>query len=189
MLRSIVHQLLEAEPTLYNKSISIFRSKAQLHQQGDWQWRQSELKEYLNSVVQQPPPRPLLLLVDALDECDESEVRDVVAFLESLSITASQNGIPVRICLSSRHYPTIRMNKALELIVEANINHERDIANYIGGKLRVRDTGIEYEIQRRAEGVFLWVVVVVSLLNKAYDEGRIEAMRKCLEEEIGRAHV
>ncbi|KAF1809475.1 hypothetical protein P152DRAFT_516655 [Eremomyces bilateralis CBS 781.70] len=35
---------------------------------------------------------------------------------------------------------------------------------------------IEDEILRRANGIIMWVVIVVSLLNKAYDEGRIEAM-------------
>jgi len=63
-------------------------------------------------------PKPLLLLIDALDEYDELEVRQVVSFLELLSINAVSAEIPLNICLSSCHYPNIGMKKALELIVE-----------------------------------------------------------------------
>jgi hypothetical protein len=63
-------------------------------------------------------PKPLLLLIDALDEYDELEVRQVVSFLELLSINAVSAEIPLNICLSSCHYPNIGMKKTLELIVE-----------------------------------------------------------------------
>lgn len=75
--------------------------------------------------------RPLLLLVDALDECDESDVRDVVGFLESLSTYAARNKVPLQICLSSRHYPHIGIDKVVELAVERSPDHRRDIAKYI----------------------------------------------------------
>ena len=41
---------------------------------------------------------------------------------------------------------------------------------------------MESEIATKADSVFLWVVIVVSLLNRAYDEGRVEKMQKVLEE-------
>jgi hypothetical protein len=74
------------------------------------------------------------------------------------------------------------MKKVLELIIERNTSHNMGIAKYLGEKLRIRDINIEDKIFRKANGIFLWVVIVVSLLNRAYDEGRIEAMRKTLEE-------
>ncbi|KAK8038561.1 hypothetical protein PG993_006972 [Apiospora rasikravindrae] len=181
MLRSIVYQLLQDDDGLYERFVPSFREKQRTSREGDWQWRPSELQGFIRSVVQQPRSQPLLLLVDALDECDESEVRDVVEFLESLSVDASRDSGPLQICLSSRHYPSIRMKRALELTVEKSLDHQNDIAKYIGEKLQVREAEIETEIKRRAEGVFLWVVIVVSLLNRAYDEGRVEAMRKTLE--------
>ncbi|KAK7906364.1 hypothetical protein PG985_016370 [Apiospora marii] len=181
MLRSIVYQLLQDDDGLYERFVPSFRAKQRTSRERDWQWRPSELQGFIRSVVQQPRSQPLLLLVDALDECDESEVRDVVEFLESLSVDASRDSGPLQICLSSRHYPSIRMKRALELTVEESLDHQNDIAKYIGEKLQVREAEIETEIKRRAEGVFLWVVIVVSLLNRAYDEGRVEAMRKTLE--------
>lgn len=41
---------------------------------------------------------------------------------------------------------------------------------------------MEVEITKRANSVFLWVAIIVSLLNKAYDKGRVEAMWRMLEE-------
>ncbi|KAJ0114164.1 hypothetical protein J7T55_007999 [Diaporthe amygdali] len=182
MLRAIVYQLLKNDDTLYECFVPSFREKQRINQEGNWQWRQSELQEFILFVAKQSRSRPLLLHVDALDECDKSEVRAVVNFFESLSIHAFPNNGSLRICLSSRHYPSIQMKKALELTVEKNPDHETDIAKYIEEMLRVSDAEMEAEIRKRAEGVFLWVVMVVSLLNKAYDEGRTEAMRKTLQD-------
>jgi hypothetical protein len=121
MLRSIIYQLLEAEFTLYERlyrtTASALRNKNRL---GDWKWGQSELKEIVRAAVKQPRTQPLLLLIDALDECDESEVRDVVKFLDSLS----RDALPLKICLSSRHYSTITMAKALELWIEDSVDHQ-----------------------------------------------------------------
>ncbi|KAI1176299.1 ankyrin repeat-containing domain protein [Nemania sp. FL0916] len=43
-------------------------------------------------------------------------------------------------------------------------------------------TSIHEEIIQKAEGIFLWVVLVVAMLNKAYDDGRDEAAQAVLEE-------
>ncbi|RYP04574.1 hypothetical protein DL764_004382 [Monosporascus ibericus] len=182
MLRSIAYQVLDKDVMLYEHFIPIFRGKRRIYREGDGEWQQSQLKEFVHSVLEQRQPRPLLLFVDALDECNEQAVRDVVGFLESLSIHAVQAGFELRICLSSRHYPNISMKKTLELTVEKSKEHRRDIATYVREKLRIRDYAIEAEIQKKADGIFMWVVIVVSLLNKAYDEGRIEAMQKTLQE-------
>ncbi|KAF1809928.1 ankyrin [Eremomyces bilateralis CBS 781.70] len=188
MLRSIVHQLVDKEAMLYENFASIFRERQRIHT-GDWEWRQSELKEFILSEIRQWKSKPLVLLVDALDECNEVDVWDVVGFLELLSIYAVRFGAPLRICLSSRHYPSVRVKRSLELTVEKSENHQEDIARYIKERLTKEDDDdiedledIEDEIGRRANGIFMWVAIVVSLLNKAYYEGRMEVMRKTLEE-------
>ncbi|KXJ90427.1 hypothetical protein Micbo1qcDRAFT_120035, partial [Microdochium bolleyi] len=183
LLRSIVHQLLQTDDEVYNLFAPLFREKQMFGQESSWQWRLSELQEFVRSVVRtRSCSRPLLFLVDALDECDESDVRAVVDFLGSLSIQAFWCGCPLRICLSSRHYPRIKMDKVVELVVERCPKHQADVVKYIRDQLRIRGTKMETEILERAESVFLWVVIVVSLLNKAYDEGRVEAMRRTLED-------
>jgi len=179
MLRSIVYQLLLTDNALYEQFRPYYLTASL---EGDWQWRQSELQEFIRRVVTQPLSKPILILVDALDECIESDVRDVVKFLESLSIFASLAKTQLKICLSSRHYPTITMRKAVQLIVENSTDHEIAISKYINESLTVSDADIISEIRRKANGIFLWVAIVVSMLNKAYDEGQVEAMWRTLEE-------
>ncbi|KAK6189312.1 hypothetical protein LQW54_013392 [Pestalotiopsis sp. IQ-011] len=182
MLRSIVYQLIREHKTLYESFVPVLREKQRISQEGNYQWRASELKEFIRSASKLLQPRPLFLLVDALDECNDFEVREVVSFLESLSISAARDKVPLKICLSSRHYPKISINKVLEVVVKTNKGHQTDITRYITRTLQECEADLGTEIERRAGGIFLWVVLVVTLLNKAYDEGRVEAMRKTLEE-------
>ena len=184
MLRSIVFQLVDKDNELYEQLMPIFREKRYGDRDGNgqWQWQRPQLEDFLVSAVQRrPSQRPLLLLVDALDECTDGDVRSVVGFLESLSIFAVKAGATLRICLSSRHYPYVSMKRNLELTVEGTAGHCRDITTYISERLIGRDNEIEAEVRKRADGIFMWVVIVVSLLNKAYDDGLVEAMRKMLE--------
>jgi ankyrin repeat protein len=60
--------------------------------------------------------------------------------------------------------------------------HRTDIMKYVGDKLKVRDQEIEKEIFDKANGVFMWVVLVVIRLNEAYDDGHIEFMKTTLAE-------
>ncbi|KAK4148589.1 hypothetical protein C8A00DRAFT_38833, partial [Chaetomidium leptoderma] len=181
MLQSIVHQLLNKDDTLYERFRPIYE-KQKIYDEGEWVWPRAQLEDFIRSIINKRQSKPLLLLVDALDECDDRDVRDVVGFLESLSIDAVQAGVTLRICLSSRHYPNVSMRKFLELTLEMSKEHGRDIATYIAQKLDGHDDDIKAKVREKAGGIFMWVVIMVSLLNKAYDEGRLEAMREALEE-------
>lgn len=178
MLRSLVYQLVTQEPSAFERFLPIFRNKQEMHGT-TWEWRESELKEFLRSEIQNGRPKPLLLLVDALDECSEPYVRDVVKYLESLSVAAIDTRV-LNICLSSRHYPHISMGKFQELAVEDKSEHDQDIAAYVRGTLIEPDSKLENDLLDKASGVFMWVVLVVTMLNIAYDEGKVEAMHRTL---------
>ncbi|KAI1274719.1 ankyrin repeat-containing domain protein [Xylaria sp. FL0933] len=182
MLRSITCQLIDKDNTIYDSFVHSYREKLKYNGPG-FDWKEQELRRFIQrSVAELPQSKPLLLLIDALDECDEKEVRDVVGFLETLSLDANTRGIQLRICLSSRHYPWISMKKKLELIVETREGHGTDIAAYVSNKLLTEDGPIEKQVRQKAGGIFLWVVLVVAMLNKAYDDGREEAMQKIMDE-------
>jgi ankyrin repeat protein len=184
MLRSLLYQLLEKEPISYKRFITLFRKKKQKFDT-DWEWRESELKNFLLSEIQHYHSKPLCVLVDALDECEEEHVRDVVKFLEDLSLKANDVKVTLNICLSSRHYPHIRMQRHLELVLEKTGAHDEDIAIYTRNNLAIRDKDIEKEFLEKASGVFMWAVLVINLLNKAFDEGQIEAMQETLHDVPG----
>ncbi|KAH8694325.1 ankyrin repeat-containing domain protein [Phaeosphaeriaceae sp. PMI808] len=182
MLRSMTYQLLEQD-LLYERFLPRFRDKEKKHEK--WKWREAELKDFLLSEIKTPQSKPLLFHIDALDECRESDVREVVEFLEELSINAVEANVTLNICLSSRHYPTISMKKRLEVVVEEKKEHNDDIARYVHDKLKKQDEDIEKEVLEKAAGVFMWVVLVVAMLNRAYDEGKVDAMQQKLDESPG----
>ncbi|OPB41048.1 hypothetical protein A0O28_0107450 [Trichoderma guizhouense] len=176
MLRSLVYQIILKESSTYERLIPLFRDKRQKHT--EWAWREPELQNFL-LLETQHCPKPLVLFVDALDECSESHVRSLVRFLEDLSVKAK---VTLNICLSSRHYPNISMEKHLELVIETTSEHDKDIIKYAGDKLTKIDEQIKTEVLQKASGVFMWVVLVIEMLNRAYDEGQLEAMHQLIQE-------
>ena len=56
--------------------------------EGEWVRLRAQLEYFVYSIINNQQSKPLLLLVDALDECDNQGVRGVVGFFESLSIDA-----------------------------------------------------------------------------------------------------
>jgi ankyrin repeat protein len=180
MLRSLTYQLLDQDPLCYECFIPLFRDKRKKHK--SWEWREGELQNYLFSQAKTCQSTPKVLLIDALDECNESEVRKIVEFLESLSISATETNVTLNICLSSRHYPTVSMKKRLELVVEKREEHGGDISIYVRDKLAERDEEIEKGILAKASGIFMWAILVVAMLNQAYDHGKVEAMHETLRE-------
>jgi hypothetical protein len=181
MLRSLLYQLLDQDPILCERLIPMFLDKQKKHGK-EWEWHIGELKNFLLSEMKRPQCKPLLFLIDALDECNEPEARDVVSFLESLSVNAIDAKNILNICLSSRYYPNISIKRTLELLVEEETEHDQDIIKYVQRKLRVTDKEIEKELLQKASHIFMWVVLVVEMLNKAFDDGDIRAMRKKLRE-------
>ncbi|PTB38432.1 hypothetical protein M441DRAFT_94481, partial [Trichoderma asperellum CBS 433.97] len=181
MLRSLLYQLLEKEASIYERFAPLFRDKWRKYRD-EWEWQESELKNFLLLEIQRCQSKPLIILVDALDECSESQMRDVVEFLEELSTIACNAKSTVNICLSSRHYPHIAMKKHLELVIEKTSEHDEDIIIYIRDKLTNRDEQIEKQLLQKASGIFLWVVLVIKKLNKAYDKGQMEAMHSAIHD-------
>ncbi|KAJ4385885.1 hypothetical protein N0V85_008016 [Neurospora sp. IMI 360204] len=74
------------------------------------------------------------------------------------------------------------MAKYQELVVETMNGHDTDIATYVHGNLTRPDPRIEQRVLKKASGIFMWVVLVVAMLNKAFDEGKVEAMEQKLRE-------
>ncbi|KAL2809924.1 hypothetical protein BJX63DRAFT_423490 [Aspergillus granulosus] len=129
--------------------------------------------------------RPFTCFVDALDECDEQQVVDMVQYFEELTEESTAKGVPLRICFSSRHYPYIIIKWGIRHTLEDQLGHAEDIATYVGNRLQIRDPALMDELQpqirAKSAGVFMWVVLVVDILNKEYRRGGL-ALRKRLAE-------
>ncbi|EAW16772.1 Pfs, NACHT and Ankyrin domain protein [Aspergillus fischeri NRRL 181] len=143
------------------------------------------LKDLFRSAVSALGQRSFTCFVDALDECDEQQVVDMVQYFEELAEQCTNKGVPLRICLSSRHYPYIVIQRGVRLTLEDQSGHGEDLATYVASRLQIEDPGLLEDLQtqllRKAAGVFMWVVLVVSILNKEYRHNGL-ALRKRLAE-------
>ena len=143
------------------------------------------LKDLLQSAVLKLGRRSFTCFIDALDECDEQQVMDLVYFFEDVAETCTENGVPLRICFSSRHYPYIDIERGMRLTVEDQEGHAGDLESYIKSNLRIKDPALVAQLQDRilvkASGVFLWVVLVVDVLNDENRRGRLN-LRNRLEQ-------
>ncbi|GIC93698.1 Pfs, NACHT and Ankyrin domain protein [Aspergillus udagawae] len=143
------------------------------------------LKSLFHSAVSALGQRSFTCFVDALDECDEQQVVDMVQYFEDMAEQSTNNGILLRICFSSRHYPYIAIRRGMRLTLEDQIGHGEDLATYVASRLQIEDPVILEDLQtqllRKAAGVFMWLVLVVDILNKEYRHNGL-ALRKRLAE-------
>ncbi|KAK2056329.1 hypothetical protein LY76DRAFT_467626, partial [Colletotrichum caudatum] len=143
------------------------------------------LKDIFATSVSRLGSRPFTCFVDALDECDEQQVRTMVQDLEELADESAENGHHFRICFSSRHYPYINIRHGICLILDGQPGHVSDLTNYVASRLHIKDPKLIDELQgqilEKAAGVFLWVILVVDILNKENGRGRL-ALNKRLKD-------
>lgn len=147
------------------------------------EWTNDILKELIGYAIRGSKQR-IICFIDALDECSEEQIRDMISFLYGIIKTDSSQTFSV--CFSSRHYPHISIPAGQQLVLESREDHKHDIATYLGCELRIgsssRSERIKAEIIRRSSGIFVWVVLVISILNREYGKGRVHLLQKRLRE-------
>ncbi|KAF4833518.1 Ankyrin-1 [Colletotrichum siamense] len=149
-------------------------------------WKLSELRDLFSRAVAKLGRRQVTCFIDALDECDEIEIRQMLDFFEDLGQNAIQNNTRFCVCFSSRHYPYIDVQYGIRLTLEDQQGHEADLERYIRSKLktvaRKQADELTQEILRKASGVFMWVVLVIDILNREFQRGRMFAVKSRLQE-------
>lgn len=185
LYRSLTYQLLTALP----RARPIFQSRFwnKVREEKVEEWTAAELKDFFVAIITEPETPSISIFIDALDEGAEDDVRDMIAFFETMQYRAYSGDMPLRICLSSRHYPHITIRAGLEIVIEQQSGHDTDIVNYIRLNLHGDQSPsmdqLRRKVQRKSAGVFLWVVLVVPMLNTAFDRGKsLEDASKRLED-------
>jgi ankyrin repeat protein len=178
LYRSLLLQLFEKAPNLKSSIDHCGVHGLELVKQTGW--KPEMLKEIFTVAVEMFQGHRLVCYIDALDECPEDDVREMISFFEDLG--AQEKSGELLVCFSSRHYPEITIKTGLELILENEQDHREDINLYIESQLKIGDTpqaeDIKAEIVRKASGIFLWVALVVPILNKEHDRGRIKIKQR-----------
>ena len=176
MYRSLLYQLLSTYPDLQSiledsKLIPTNLGKSPLLE---------DLKEILERAIGLLGHRSLVFYIDALDECAEDDIREMVYHFETLS---QQRDPSVRVCFSSRPYPYVRLERVIRLDLNHQQGHHDDICTYVEKRLRSDHpkTGeIHQEILRKAAGTFMWVILVVQILSDDFAGERMFAVEERL---------
>jgi hypothetical protein len=180
LYRSILHQVLQQDL----KALSFFVPKyiRKVETEGQVAWHEEDLQKFLLLTYATSDSKPAFIFVDALDECDEDEVRQLVDFFRYLTTKAWSAGAQLNICLSSRHYPHISIEKCPEVFVERY--NEQDILTYIESEASQMGTisQLQGNISQRSQGVFLWAVLAVSMLKRFGHGKSLKWMEKKLQE-------
>ncbi|KAH0541229.1 hypothetical protein FGG08_004285 [Glutinoglossum americanum] len=178
LLRSLLVQILERDPSLFRHAIEAYRQMQKSQNRSDgMQWSISTLRRiFVSSVAENPSSRGIYLFIDALDECD-GPLQDHVSFLQRVAAVKSTT----KVCISGR--PTTILWASLGRYPGISLPEEtsRDIRSYVHEKTeslcQSNDGGgddsqlLRTEIIQRANGVFLWVSLVVEELLKGDAEG------------------
>jgi hypothetical protein len=175
LYRSLLHQLFEKAVDLRESLEWMTADSARVIQRNGW--HEEALKETLTHAVQKLGSRLLTVFIDALDECDDNQVKGMVFFFEELCNRATEAQVRLQICFSSRHYPTIFIQKSVKVTLENEIGHTEDIQQYIKSKLKLGKSKqaepLRSEILEKSSGIFLWAVLVLDILNSEYPDSSV----------------
>jgi protein SERAC1 len=176
--RSVLYQLLQsAIPSQLQAFAESQREKFPILQnEEEIAWNEHELRSLLECFVSDTRIPRIIIVVDALDECVEGE-RDLTYFFRDITTRAYKSETALDICFSSRFYPIVSLESCPEIVMENS--NQADIKSYVRQKLQTANGILEQEeiilvrqIVEKAEGNFLWVVLIVSMLLKDRDEGK-----------------
>ncbi|KAF1826763.1 HET-domain-containing protein, partial [Dissoconium aciculare CBS 342.82] len=184
MYRSLLRQLLLADPELqevldHSREIT-----------GESSSTTTELKRLFSGAVLRLTGRRLFCFIDALDECREQDLQDMVYYFQELWKEAQEEGIIFSVCFASRYYPSLDVPTELQIILEHVDEHKNDLSEYVKsqkfsvgmGGLESIPLGIQEQILEKANGVFLLAVLAVEVLKEEFKSGRIHVIRKRLDE-------
>lgn len=183
MYRSLLWQLLIKVPQLQSILSSL---KWKAYKESIPPWKIPVLKSLFKQAVRNLEQSEVICFIDALDECDDAQIQDMISLFEELGNMAACNDISFRVCLSSRYYPNILLSTCLNLELGKQAGHSKDIINYINGNLRIENVDLAQEIRegliKKASGVFMWVVLVVEILQRQYNDGHAEQLLQRLKD-------
>jgi hypothetical protein len=183
MLRSLLYHILETNESCFVHFQETYRNLPQPDSESRIKWPYESLKQILRKCSKQLRSK-LILVVDALDESDDGDRRDIVELLWNLA--ERKDGNCVKICLTSR--PIIGLPKSFYsdprcYHLKLQEKNKQDIEKYTQsflGNLHLTYKGIaeakKYIIDH-AEGVFVWVHLIEKDLKYHSENG-------CSQEEL-----
>jgi nucleoside-triphosphatase THEP1 len=163
MLRSILRRILENDEHFFMHFQQEFRSSQPTSHR---EWPYDSLKKILQSCAEHTVKKQVYLIIDAMDESDKNDRRDIVALLSGLC--SKKSPCVLKIFLTSRPIPPLSrpIEEHRHFILLENENG-RDITKFVKDFLtpelgltnKIRMEATEY-ITTQARGVFIWVSLI-----------------------------
>lgn len=188
LYRALLNSLLSYFPDHLDELTRRFEEKERQFGSWDdqkWDWNQPELQQFLYKfLLEASRSRPIIIYIDALDECGAENAQKLLEQLKQLKISAQAQNSRIKVCFSSRHYPVLGLESVPTIYIEDQ--NDLDIRKVIRDILQEIDPDtkkhqIENEIVSKAQGGFQWAVLVA---YKAAELNRKGVNAQVIHEEI-----
>lgn len=188
LYRSLLNQLLARVPKLLMDLTETFQERCdQMGRPGqDWDWGEGDLRSFIASEVPKASrDRPIIICVDALDECGRNVATGLVSYAKQLIAQADNTGGHLKICFSCRYYPSL--NRSTNPTISVEKENSADIRTVVSSSLTdlpdIAKTDIVERISQKAHGVFQWAVLVASQVIALHSRGiRLQVIQKRIDE-------
>ncbi|KAL0633451.1 hypothetical protein Q9L58_007664 [Maublancomyces gigas] len=190
ILKSLVYQLLHGNVSLLGHIMQEFERFRDGEQKS---WSFDTLWEIFCNIARDTEARPVYCLIDALDECEETEGRDISrsGLLSRIKdLYSSGTGCQIRLIITSRPYADIQTClKVFGTISLGQTTTKQDISRFITEKLRVAfqdkfsdefTEKVARWLCQEAEGMFLWVALVIKDLSSCFLEAEVDTRLETL---------
>ncbi|KAF4992907.1 hypothetical protein FGRMN_6850 [Fusarium graminum] len=138
-------------------------------QKDGWRWTEKELEKFLFKLLTKgTQDQPVVIFIDALDECGGDHARSLLESLRDLMASAEKEKVLLKICFSSRHFPILGHEMMPRVYVEEK--NDKDIRLIVEDRLKElqpdeRRQRIENEIFLKAQGGFQWAILVTGIIR------------------------
>ncbi|KAL2211354.1 hypothetical protein CC79DRAFT_1363666 [Sarocladium strictum] len=150
-------------------------------------WPVPELLRILKCALEKiAPNQSTVFYIDALDECYQNEVYDMLKAFREIMEQAWETKQRIRICFASRPHPDTNFKDANFLDLSEQVEHIRDISRFINDELDIADStladDLRIRVREKAGGSFMWTRLVVLALNKEHHKGAVGKLHQRLDE-------
>jgi hypothetical protein len=187
MLRSILYDILDHDEDFFYHRFQ-FEYRAQRRHQSRVAWDYESLKTVLKSLQDYLQKRRFYLIIDAVDESEENDRRDVLKLLFELCSRTKHCTAKVFVASRPVGELDIRIMRSSHNLIRLQDETNRDISSFAHSFLEglnftsVLARATDY-IVKNAQGVFLWVKLVGEELETYAAEGYSE---ECIFESLQR---
>jgi hypothetical protein len=118
-------------------------------------------------------------------------MQQMATLFRELCEEGAEQGVYINVCFTSRHYPALDIPTELQLVLEDLDEHQKDLSKYVrsqkftsgsAGNLRNIPGQVQSSILEKANGVFLWVVLVTGILKEEYLNGTVHTVKERLRQ-------